>query len=74
VCGWDSVGQAFAAHLRANTGAPVLAMRNTDGTFITNPSTGIALQNGQIIIAIGTDSQLEQLREASRPAPSDFRS
>lgn len=53
------------SHLRANTGALVLAMRNTDGTFITNPSTDIALQNGQILIAIGTDSQLNQLREAS---------
>ncbi len=53
------------SHLRANTGALVLAMRNTDGTFITNPSTDTALQDGQILIAIGTESQLNQLREAS---------
>lgn len=62
------------AHLRANTGALVLAMRNTDGTFITNPSTDIALQNGQILIAIGTESQLEQLREACRPLGGDSQS
>lgn len=56
------------SHLRANTGALVLAMRNTDGTFITNPSTDIALQKGQILIAIGTESQLEKLRGAARSA------
>lgn len=57
------------SHLRANTGALVLAMRNTDGTFITNPSTDIALQDGQILIAIGTEAQLDSLRQASRSVP-----
>ncbi len=53
------------SHLRATTGALVLAMRNSDGSFVTNPSPDIALQDGQILIAIGTDSQLESLRVAS---------
>ncbi|MEZ5267271.1 MAG: hypothetical protein R2789_01435 [Microthrixaceae bacterium] len=43
-------------------------MRNTDGTFVTNPSSDIALQDGQIMIAIGTESQLDELRAAADPA------
>jgi voltage-gated potassium channel len=52
------------AHLRASTGSLVLAMRNTDGSFITNPASDTALQAGHILIAIGTESQLDQLRSA----------
>ncbi|MEZ5349343.1 MAG: potassium channel protein [Microthrixaceae bacterium] len=63
------VGRSLGeSHLRANTGALVLAMRNTDGTFVTNPSSDIALQDGQIMIAIGTESQLDELRAAADPA------
>jgi len=53
------------AHLRARTGALVLAMRNRDGSFTTNPATDTALADGQILIAIGTEAQLDSLREAS---------
>ena len=53
------------AHLRASTGALVLAMRNTDGSFTTNPSSDTPLEDGQILIAIGTESQLAQLRAAT---------
>lgn len=53
-------------HLRARTGALVLAMRNPDGSFITNPSTDTVLSEQQILIAIGTDTQLGQLRVAAQ--------
>lgn len=53
------------AHLRASTGSLVLAMRNTDGSFTTNPSSDTPLQDGQILIAIGTETQLAQLRAAT---------
>ncbi len=53
------------AHLRASTGALVLAMRNRDGSFTTNPASDTPLEGGQILIAIGTESQLEQLRAAT---------
>ena len=57
------VGQSLGeAHLRARTGALVLAMRNPDGSFTTNPSSDIELDSEQILIAIGTEDQLDQLR------------
>lgn len=49
-------------HLRARTGALVLAMRNADGSFTTNPSSDTPLDDRQILIAIGTETQLDQLR------------
>ena len=53
------------AHLRASTGALVLSMRNPDGSFTTNPASDTALSDGQILIAIGTEAQLDSLRRAS---------
>lgn len=53
------------AHLRASTGALVLGMRNRDGSFTTNPSSDTPLEDGQILIAIGTEVQLDQLRAAT---------
>ena len=50
------------AHLRARTGALVLAIRNPDGSFTTNPSSDTSLDPGRILIAIGTDDQLGELR------------
>ena len=49
------------AHLRDQTGALVLALREPDGTFRTNPPPDTEMQVGQVIIAIGTQSELEAL-------------
>jgi voltage-gated potassium channel len=49
-------------HLRARTGALVLGMRNPDGSFTTNPSSDTELDSAQILIAIGTEDQLQRLR------------
>jgi voltage-gated potassium channel len=49
------------AHLRDRTGALVLALRDGDGTFHTNPSPETEMRAGQIVIAIGTQNELEGL-------------
>lgn len=49
------------AHLRDQTGALVLALREPDGTFRTNPPPDTEMQVGQVIIAIGTQSELKAL-------------
>ncbi len=55
------------AHIRDRTGALVLAMRNHDGTFITNPSPDTRIGTGVILIVIGTEAQLGALDQAVRP-------
>jgi voltage-gated potassium channel len=49
------------AHLRDRTGALVLALREEDGTFNTNPSPDTTIRAGHILIAIGTASELDAL-------------
>ena len=46
-------------------GALVLALRNLDGTFMTNPSGQTPIDAGAILIAIGTEPQLAELRSAA---------
>ena len=55
-------GQSLRAmQLRDKTGALVLALRNQDGTFQTNPAPEAAVDAGQVIIAIGTQDELDAL-------------
>ncbi|HEV7536613.1 MAG TPA: TrkA C-terminal domain-containing protein, partial [Acidimicrobiia bacterium] len=54
-------------HIRDSTGALVLALRETDGEFTTNPPPETVLEAGQILIAIGTETQLKALAAAARP-------
>ncbi len=54
-------------HIRDQTGALILAMRAGDGTFTTNPPPETLLRAGQILIAIGTESQLQALGAVARP-------
>lgn len=51
------------AHIRDRTGALVLALRQPDGTFLTNPAPDTVMGPGQVLIAIGTREQLRQLGE-----------
>jgi voltage-gated potassium channel len=53
-------------HIRDQTGALILAMRDADGTFITNPPPETLLRAGQILIAIGTESQLQALASVAK--------
>jgi voltage-gated potassium channel len=49
------------AHLRARTGALVLALRQADGTFLSNPPASTVLSDGVTLIVIGTEEQLRGL-------------
>lgn len=49
------------AHVRDRTGSLVLALRNADGTFQTNPSPDTLICAGQVIISIGTHEELQSL-------------
>ena len=51
------------AHLRDRTGALVLALREEDGTFNTNPSPDTTIQPGHVLIAIGTPDELTALEQ-----------
>jgi voltage-gated potassium channel len=53
------------AHIRDRTGALVLALRDGDGVFTTNPAPETVIEPGQILIAIGTLSQLNALTAAA---------
>jgi voltage-gated potassium channel len=49
------------AHIRDRTGALVLAIRRSDGTFLLNPDPGVPIDGGVVVIAIGTREQLVAL-------------
>ena len=51
------------AHVRDRTGALVLALRDRDGTFTTNPVPETLLRAGQVVIAIGTPADLDALEQ-----------
>lgn len=53
----------WSAHLHDRTGALVLAIRRQDGTFVTNPSPGIEMESGDVLISVGTADQLAALDE-----------
>ena len=55
--------------IRARTGALVLALRNRDGSFTTNPQIDTILAADQVLIAVGTVDQLHQLERAVAAAP-----
>jgi voltage-gated potassium channel len=50
------------AHLRDATGALVLAVREPEGAFRTNPDPSEVIRGGEVLIAIGTEAQLAALR------------
>jgi voltage-gated potassium channel len=52
-----------ASHLRARTGALVLALRSGDGAFVSNPPPETQFNPGQVVIAIGTEAELAALEE-----------
>lgn len=54
--------------LRERTGALVLAMRTPGGAFVTNPPATTSLEPGHVLIAVGTEAQLAELRAAAGDA------
>jgi voltage-gated potassium channel len=57
------------AQIRDRTGALVLAIRGPDGRFTTNPPPETPIRPDDILIAIGTTSQLAALRDAACVPP-----
>lgn len=49
------------AQIRERTGALILAMRQPDQRFVTNPAPETIIEPEHILIAIGTEAQLEAL-------------
>lgn len=48
------------AELRQQTNVLVLAVRRPDGVFITNPPPDLVLDPGVVVIAVGTNPDLER--------------
>jgi voltage-gated potassium channel len=60
----ELAGQTLsAADLQERTGAQLLAVRNADGAFNTNPALSTTLAAGQVLIAIGQAAQVDALRK-----------
>ncbi|HMK10814.1 MAG TPA: potassium channel protein [Acidimicrobiales bacterium] len=57
-----SVAQAA---VRDRTGALILAVRDPQRGFVTTPDAGTVMQPGQVLIAIGTSTQLAALASAA---------
>jgi voltage-gated potassium channel len=49
------------AHLRDRTGALVLALRDPEGRFVTNPTPTTTIEASHVLIAIGTEEELDAL-------------
>lgn len=54
------------AHLRDQTGALVLAVRDARGSFLSNPDPDVRIEPGQVLIAIGTEEELTALALTAR--------
>lgn len=50
------------APIREKSGALVVAIREADGTFRSNPAPDTELKSGQVVIAIGNARELERLQ------------
>ena len=53
--------------VREATGAMIIALRKQDGSFDTTPSPDARLDDGDILIAVGTPEELRQLEELFAP-------
>jgi voltage-gated potassium channel len=47
--------------IRSHSGVLILAVRNSDGTFTTNPTGDTVIEPRQVIIAVGTDEDFDRL-------------
>jgi voltage-gated potassium channel len=54
------------ARMHEGDGALLLALRQHEGgSFVTNPAGHLVLGPGDVVIAVGTDSQLGDLRQSA---------
>lgn len=62
------------ARLHEGDGALLLALRQREsGSFVTNPPPDLVMATGDVVIAVGTQSQLEDLRRSAAPTPTRVR-
>ena len=62
--GSELIGKSLAdSRIRSNVGTTILAIRHGDGTVTSNPSPSVPLADKDILVAIGTAEQLEQLEK-----------
>jgi voltage-gated potassium channel len=54
--------------IRRDTGAVVISIRRSDGSFDTTPSPDHELCEGDVLIAVGTEEQLRRLEELFAPS------
>jgi voltage-gated potassium channel len=54
------------ADLRKRAGVLVLALRRVDGSFTTNPDPDLVIEPHQVLIAVGTDVDLDRLDKIVR--------
>ncbi|HET7857469.1 MAG TPA: NAD-binding protein [Gaiellaceae bacterium] len=55
-------------HIRERTGALIIALRKADGSFDTTPNPEVVLEAGDVVITVGTQSELRALEELFAPA------
>jgi voltage-gated potassium channel len=53
--------------VREQTGAMIIALRKQDGSFDTTPAPDVRLDNGDVLIAVGTPDELRALEELFAP-------
>ncbi len=56
--------------IRSTTGAVVIALGKTDGTFDVTPNPDETIDAGDVLIAIGTEPELKALEDLFAPGPS----
>jgi voltage-gated potassium channel len=54
-------------HIRERTGALIIALRKRDGTFDTTPNPEVVLEAGDVMITVGTQTELRALEELFAP-------
>ncbi|HEY4348649.1 MAG TPA: NAD-binding protein [Gaiellaceae bacterium] len=60
----DAAGRTIRKlRIRSTTGAVVIALRKPDGTFDVTPNPDVAIEAGDVLIAIGTEPELKLLEE-----------
>jgi voltage-gated potassium channel len=64
----DNAGKSIRdLHIGRDTGALVVAMRKQDGSFDTTPGADAMIELGDVLIAVGTASELMALEEMFKP-------
>ena len=64
----EAAGRAIQdVRVRERTGALIIGLRKSDGTFDTTPNPDAVLKTGDVLIAVGTAQELEALEEIFAP-------